>query len=164
MHMSSLANHPILTFTFLFLLLLYIQVSRFANGTQISPKNTDSFTKKADVLLIDIRTSDRFRSHHIEGVIHDPNPLNFKTHKTKSFNKVVFFHDSNIILNRYQMLAGIKKAPTNIYHVYMPDYQTYAGKRNKTHKLVGFIPDKVVDFSGHIFFYVNNELKPELGL
>lgn len=162
--MSSLANHPILTFAFLLLLFLYIQVSRYANGTQISAKNTDYFTKKPDVLLIDIRTSDRFRSHHVQGVIHDPNPLNFKSHKTDFFNKVIFFHDSNIILNQYQILAGIKKSPKNIYHVYMPDYQKHAGKRNKTHKLVGFVPDKVMDFSEFVFLYIDNEAKPKLEL
>ena len=160
--MSSLANHPILTFTFLLLLLLYIQLNRFANGTQISPKRIGYFTKKEDVLLIDIRTSDRFDSHHIAGAIHDRDPVNYKLHRTESFKKVVILHDSNVILNRYQILAGIKKSPEKIYHVYMPDYQVYAGKNNKKHKLIGNSADKVLDFQSRVFLYTNDEIKPRL--
>lgn len=152
--MSSLANHPLLTFTFLLLLILYIQVNKFANGTQISPKNADSFTKNTDVLLIDIRTLDRFRSHHIEGVVHDANPFNFKSYNTETVKKIVLLHDSDIVLNRYQIQAGIKKSPKKIYFLYMPDYQCYVGKRNKTHKLISLVPDKVLDFSEFIFLHV----------
>lgn len=136
--MSSLENHPIYTLIFIFLIIAYIVVNRYSNGKNLKPKFAYKLLNDPTVAFVDIRAKHRYDRFHLKNSVNDPEPNNLSIHKAQSVNKIVLIYDSNITLTMYRKLAKIQNFPTDIYCLYMPDYQVFANQHPELNALYFF--------------------------